>query len=169
MTNYKEIVTKTVKSKCKKTFLNNFTVTTDYEPNTILGCWIINHQFRGNNNGGSVVVNGSFDVNVWYSYDDNKKTGVATSTYTYNDLMNCKLHVDHDDEIIVKALKQPSVTNVKIENNNILIDVEKELGVEVIGEDLVKINYEEENDDYLELLDDIEDPEIESINPEYLD
>lgn len=166
MSNYKEIVTKAVKSKCKKRFLNNFTVVCDQLPNTILGCWIINHQFKGNNNNGTVMVNGSFDINIWYSYDNNLKTGVATYTYNYNDLLNCNLDIGHNDEIVVKALKQPTVSNVSIKADGVNIDVEKELGVEIIGEDVVKLQVEDENDDYEEILDLSSE---ETIQEEYLD
>ena len=166
MSNYKEIITKAVKSKCKKRFSNNFSLTIEDEPNTILGCWIINHQFRGINNGENVTVNGSFDINVWYSYGQNKKTGVYASTFSYTDLLNCNLDIEPSDEIMVKALKQPTVSNVKIEGNQVIIDVEKELGVEVIGESIVKIDASLDPDDYVELLD---DNEIEAVNSEYLD
>ena len=166
MSNYKEIITKAVKNKCKKRFTNNFTVTIDDEPNTILGCWIINHQFRGINNGDNVTVNGSFDINIWYSYGHNKKTGVYASTISYTNLMNCNLDINQNDEVVVKALKQPTVSNVKIEGNNVVVDVEKELGVEVIGEQIVKIDASLDPDDYVELLDDEEIGEVET---EYLE
>lgn len=43
-------------------------------PNTVLGCWVINHSFNGvKGTNGSVTINGNFDVNVWYSYDADKK------------------------------------------------------------------------------------------------
>ncbi|MBO4245270.1 MAG: outer spore coat protein CotE [Bacilli bacterium] len=166
MSNYKEIVTKTVKSKCKKRINNNFNVAIDEYANSVLGCWIINHQFRGINNGDHVVVNGSYDINIWYSYDDNKKTNVYATTISYNDVINCSLDIKSGDEIVVKALKQPTVSNVSIDGNNVVLDVEKELGVEVIGDEIIKINDFEELDDYVEILD---DETLENVNSEYLD
>ena len=166
MSNYKEIVTKTVKSKCKKKINNNFNVSIDEYANSILGCWIINHQFRGINNGDNVVVNGSYDINIWYSYEDNKKTNVYATTISYNDIINCSLDIGGGDEIVVKALKQPTVSNVSIDGNKVILDVEKELGVEVIGDEIIKINDFEELDDYVEILD---DEELENVDSEYLD
>lgn len=43
MSNYREIVTKAVIGKAKKTSGNKFQIETDEEPNTVLGCWVINH------------------------------------------------------------------------------------------------------------------------------
>lgn len=41
---YKEIVTKAVIGKGKKYFKNNYTITTETTPTTVLGCWVINHH-----------------------------------------------------------------------------------------------------------------------------
>lgn len=43
MSSYKEIVTKAVIGKGKKYYKNTYTFDTEITPNTILGCWIINH------------------------------------------------------------------------------------------------------------------------------
>lgn len=43
MTNYREIVTKAVVSKGKKTFTTSNSVSVNNNPSTILGCWVINH------------------------------------------------------------------------------------------------------------------------------
>ena len=43
MASFKEIVTKAVIGKGKKTFTTTNSVTPDCVANTILGCWVINH------------------------------------------------------------------------------------------------------------------------------
>ncbi len=43
MASYREIVTKSVIGKGKKTFTNNYTFSVTEVPTTILGCWVINH------------------------------------------------------------------------------------------------------------------------------
>lgn len=43
MAAYKEIVTKAIIGKGKKYFKNDYTLTPEEKPSTILGCWIINH------------------------------------------------------------------------------------------------------------------------------
>ena len=173
MSSYKEIVTKAVIGKAKKTSSNKFSLTPEEIPNTVLGCWVINHKFNGSKNAkGSVLVNGSFDVNVWYSYDSDKKTAVTTQTFTYNDIMNVPLKEDRNmqdaSEIIVRCLKQPTVSNVKIENNVVSLDVEKEMGVEIVGDTKVKISVEDTFDDYDEIYDEVDDNVLEEIDENYL-
>ena len=43
---YKEIVTKAVIGKGKKKYQNSYQLTVEHNPTTILGCWIINHNFQ---------------------------------------------------------------------------------------------------------------------------
>lgn len=172
MSNFREIVTKAVIGKAKKTSTNTFVLSPDEIPNTVLGCWVINNSFSGSNSLGSVVVNGSFDVNVWYSYDNDTKTSVSTKRFTYNEKMNVPLKsdsvLDNTSEIIVRSLKQPTVTNVSIKDNNIELTIEKELGVEIVGNTKVKVSVEDYDDDYEEIYDDLEE-EIDNVKEDYLD
>ena len=51
MSSYREIVTKSVIGKGKKTFSNSYTLVPEEKPTTILGCWVINHVLvSGDNN-----------------------------------------------------------------------------------------------------------------------
>ena len=74
-------------------------------------------------------------------------------------------------EIIVRSLNQPTVTDVKINNGIVDLSIEKELGVEVVGNTMIKVSVEEDPDDY-ELIEDIDDnevdSEVESIDENYL-
>ncbi|HIS17984.1 MAG TPA: outer spore coat protein CotE [Candidatus Coprovivens excrementavium] len=167
MSNYKEIVTKTIVGKGRKTFKKEYNLTPENTPNTVLGCWVINHNFSGSNDKNEVLVQGSFDVNVWYSYDHDSKTAVTTRNFTYTESMRLRIKdveaLNNNNEIIVRSLKQPTVQDVKIKNNEVYLTIEKELGVEIVGEGKVKIAIEEDElpwDDIYE-----EEPDIDE---EYL-
>lgn len=173
MSNFREIVTKAVIGKAKKTSGSDYIVQTENTPDTVLGCWVINHTFNGTSNFGSVLVNGEFDVNVWYSYDNDTKTAVSTKRFSYNERMNVPLKhdsvLDNNSEIIVRSLKQPTVTNVAIKNGLVELTIEKELGVEIVGNTKVKVSVEDFDDDYEELLDEAIEEEIETLNDNYLE
>jgi len=177
MSNYKEIVTKAVVGKAKKTSAGDYTISTEEIPNTVLGCWVINHTFKGTNNGGSVLINGAFDVNVWYSYDNDSKTAVSTERFNYSDVMNVRLKdnkmITDKSEIIVRSLKQPTVTEVKIDEGVVKLNIEKELGVEVVGDTKIKVSIEDDEDDYEvitdeDILSEKEEEVIDSVNEEYI-
>lgn len=61
MANYKEIVTKAILGKGKKTFTTTDAITPEIVPTTILGCWVINHNFKGYKNGDKINIEGSYD------------------------------------------------------------------------------------------------------------
>ena len=153
MTNYREIVTKAVISKGKKLFTSNHSVEAN-NPSTILGCWVINHNFNGKLVGDKIIIDGSYDVNIWYSSDNDTKTEVVTDTNTYHEVVNMREHEEVDDEqIIVRSLKQPSCVKAEIINNIINYTIEKELGIELVGDIKVKIEADLEEDPWDEIED----------------
>ena len=173
MASYKEIVTKAVIGKAKKKNTMNFSFPPDEKVNTILGCWVINHNFSGTSNNGKVNVSGSFDVNVWYAYDNDTKTKVNTKKFSYNETFVVPLKdqatLTNTSEIIVRSLKQPTVTNVSEKDNEIVLEIEKELGVEIVGETKIKVPIEDEFDDYEEIMDDSVEESIDEVNEDYLE
>ena len=87
--------------------------------------------------------------------------------------MNIQLKDDNtltdSSEIIVRSLKQPTVTNVEIKNGMVQLDIEKELGVEVVGNTKLKVPVEDGYDDYEEIIDEEELEEQESAMEEVTD
>ena len=128
MANYREIVTKTVIGKGKKTFIDKGYIKPNNSPSTILGCWIINHNFGGSKSGDNISINGSYDLNIWYSFDNNSKTDVIKQNVTYNEVVHIRNKNDTDEqEVIVRSLKQPSCSKVDIEDGKINYMIEKEI------------------------------------------
>ena len=168
MSNYKEIVTKAVVSKGKKLFTTNHNVSVS-NPSTVLGCWVINHNFNGTKSGNNIVINGSYDVNIWYSYDNDTKTDVVKETNTYHEVVHMR-NVDVDgEEIIVRSLKQPNPLKVEINGNNINYVIEKELGIELVGDVKVKIEANEEDDNWDEIVEEEKvEEEIDNVKEDYI-
>ena len=175
MSLYKEIVTKAVIGKGKKYFKDSYSIDVENVPSTILGCWVINHKFKGYKTNDKVGVNGSYDVNIWYSYEGDTKTAVVNKNISYNELFNVKLRdnadLSSDTDIIIRSLKQPNCTNIDSDSKTITFDIEKELGVEIVGDTKVKIAVEEDEEPW-DILDEElnkEDLEkLESINDNFI-
>ena len=126
MANYKEIVTKAVISKGKKLYTTNHSVTVN-NPSTILGCWVINHNFHGLKSQNKIEIDGSYDVNIWYSSENDSKTDVIKETNTYHETINMRDREDTSgEEVIVRSLKQPNCIKVDIVGNEIEYVIEKE-------------------------------------------
>lgn len=175
MSAYKEIVTKAVVGKGKKYYRNTYTVNTETKPNTVLGCWVINHKFSGHEVDGKIEIDGSFDVNLWYSYDNDTKTSVITKNISYKEIVSVAQRQTTDSstkDIIVRSLKQPSCLSAKEKDSTIVIEIEKELGVEIVGDTKVKIAIEEDEEPWDEIdeevTEEIEKEISENIDPNYI-
>ena len=153
MANYKEIVTKAVIAKGKKLFTSNYEISVTNKPSTILGVWVINHNFNGIKNNEEIRINGSYDVNIWYSYDNDTKTEVIKESNQYSEIVRMRDRgTGEEEQIIVRSLKQPNCLKVEINGDKISYAIEKELGVELVGDVKVKILADEEEDPWDEIV-----------------
>ncbi len=173
MASFKEIVTKAVIGKGKKQFTDNLSLQVTNSPNTILGCWVINHNFSGTFSNGTVTINGSYDINIWYSYDNDTKTEVLKNTKNYTETINVQENSDtENEEVIIRSLSGPSCSKAEINGNTINCTIDKTLGIELVGDTKVRINTLDEVDDWEEIMDSdasIDKKIDEEVNEEYLD
>lgn len=173
MASYREIVTKAVIAKGKKLFTSNHEVISTNKPSTILGVWVINHNFNGIKNNDEIRINGSYDVNVWYSYDNDTKTEVLKETNQYSEIVRMREREEADDEqIIVRSLKQPNCIKVDIDGDKIKYTIEKELGVELVGDVKVKVQADDDEDPWDEIIEESNSEDvqenIDNVSDEYL-
>src|SRR5699024_12578213 len=84
-----------------------------------------------------VEVHCSYDINVWYSYDDETSTDVEKEIVDYCDvieLSNKDKHCYfHDDEVITELIRHPNCLQCNLEEDRISVKVEREFAVNVIG------------------------------------
>ena len=144
MNDVREIVTRAVLAKGRKKFKLKETVLVITDISSVLGCWIINHQFETELNNKEVVVKGSFENNIWYSVDNNTRTDVARSTTEYTTTVKVKEvlndNISNHCDVVARILQQPTCTNALITNDGIEIDITFEVLVEVIGETKMMVN-----------------------------
>ena len=173
MANYREIISKAVISKGKKKFSQNDTISVDNSPSTILGCWVINHKYTGVKQNDKIVIDGSYDVNIWYSYDNDTKTDVVKASHNYSEVIKMRDIEDKYDNIsiVVRSLTDPKCTNATIDGEKINYKVDLELGIELVGDVKVKVAIDDNLDDYQEIVEEKSvDKEIEdTVNPNYLE
>lgn len=176
---YREIITKAVCGKGRKFTKSAHIIEPSHRPSSILGCWVINHLYNAKKKSKDTVeVNGSYDVNLWYSYNDNTKTEVVTERVTYCDYIPLSIKDDHciDDEydIIVKVLQQPNCLecNISKKGHSVSIETERELIVQVIGETKIYVRVDpkgcrdDEDDENWDFK--LTDDELSDVNPDFL-
>ena len=165
----KEIVTKAVIGKGKKIFRSSHKVEALELPTTVLGCWVINHSYSATINNDIVKINGSFDVNIWYAYDNDTKTSVVTKKVEYEDEVRVKIEeekvISDEYDIIVRKLKDPSCEDIEIKDGSIVFNLVREFGVDVIGETKMMIDSIDFEEKWEEIEEESEPEEVE-INEE---
>jgi len=160
MNEIREIVTKAVVGKGKKMIRIQNNIVPDNEAYSILGCWIINHEFEASLDRDNVVINGSYEVDIWYAYDKNTVTDIAKAKLDYTEIIKTRQIVKEVDQnsrdVIVRVIQQPTCTNASIDDNGICIDIVIELVAEVIGETKMIVTVFAPNDITEEYEDDFE-------------
>ena len=176
MSEYREIITKAVVAKGRKFTQSTHTISPSQKPTRILGGWIINHKYDAEKIGKTVEIEGTYDINVWYSYADNTKTEVVTERVSYVDVIKLryrdKNYLDDEHEVIAKVLQQPNCLEVTISpnGNKVVVQAEREFLAEVVGETkvVVEVNSDWTESDEEEAWEEELDEELEDINPEFL-
>ena len=169
--NYREILASAVCGRGSKYAQTTYTVRPDNRPSTIGGCWVMNHTYNAELVGDYVEVHGRFDVNVWYSYNGNSETAVAKETVSYVEQIALR-DLDADcvrdtREVEVRVLQSPNCLDATVTGNGseILVRVEKELGVEILGQTKICVVTcelaDKKDDDYFEDESSLEEVEIE--------
>lgn len=176
---YREVITRAVCGKGRKFTQDTHTIQSPHRPSSILGCWVINHLYNAKQKSQDTVeINGSYDINIWYSYNDNTKTEVVTERITYCDYVPLsnkdKQSIGDDFDVMAKVVQQPNCLECTIskEDDSIVVEVEREFVVQVIGDTKMYVqvaphNYvPEEDDDVWDF--DVSDDELSDVNPDFL-
>ncbi|OXM87934.1 outer spore coat protein CotE [Paenibacillus rigui] len=175
----REIYTKAVCGKGRKFSQITNTVTPPHNPTSILGAWIINNQYEAVKAGDHVEVVGTYDINIWYSYDRNTQTDVAKETISYVESVGLsyldKKHRPGTAEVSAVCTQEPNCVEASISSrgDSVVIRVEREFKVEMIAETKVYVlvsphggdDYDDKHVDF----DSADEGDFEDLDPDLLD
>ncbi len=164
MNEIREIVTKAIVERGKKTIRFVEKVQTTNPVESVLGCWVLNHSFQAEKTPTGVLLQGIFEVNIWYSYNNNSQTEISKEMIHYQQEIKTKKKINeyHDQniDVIVRMIQPPVCSDVKIVDNFIEIEVLLEVSAEVIGETKMRVsvldqvpNYDSDEEDDMDEID----------------
>ncbi len=136
----REIVTRAVCGTGKKFSQVMHHVRTPHHPSSILGAWVINHQYAAVKYSEGVEIEGTYDINIWYSYDANTKTDVAKESIRYVEIVPLSYldnkHRPQSAEVHAEALQHPSCVEATAGHNDdgVTLTIEREFRAELIAE-----------------------------------
>lgn len=171
--NYREIITKAVCGKGHTCETSVHTICPSHKPSSILGCWIINHSYSAKKKSKEAVeIYGSYDVNVWYSFNNNTSTEVVVERVEYCDVVPLSSMDEQCAEatydVIANVIRQPNCLECKIckKGENVLVEVEREFEVKVIGETSLTVCVEQSHG-HGHHKHTITDDDVRHINPHF--
>ena len=114
----------------------------------MLGCWIINHEYKITHDDNIISICGSFDAFLWYGCDNNTNCKLAKQRYSYNETIPYSFTIESyplndKSEIHDNIITQPSCTSMKFANKTIYIDIESKVSVDIVGETKLKIKVDD--------------------------
>ncbi|CAM3519532.1 outer spore coat protein CotE [Marinicrinis lubricantis] len=174
----REIITKAVCGKGRKFSQATHSVNPPHTPSSILGAWLINHQYEAVKSSGGIEVVGTYDINIWYSYDGNSKTDVAKETVSYVEEVPLSYldpkHRAATEEVYAEATQEPNCVEANLTSDGtVRIRVEREYRVEMVAETKVFVVTTDSSGDFddkdLDFYGGDEDTEFEDLDPELLD
>ena len=174
----REIITKAICGKGRKFSTVTHTVTPPHNPTSILGAWVINHQYEAVRAGDGIEVIGTYDINIWYSYDKNSQTDVAKETVSYVEHVPLSYldpkHRASTQEVAAEATQEPNCVEASVSSNksSVSIRVEREFAVEMVAETKVCVkvcpngcaDHDDKDYDFS-----YEDGEYDDLDPDLLD
>ena len=138
-----EIMTKATLAKGTKKTISKL----DYLVNDIdkiLGCWICNHQYRGVIKQ-QPVIEGSFDLHIWYSHLNDSFLLKQKVTYCDEIDLSIKNHeTSQKDEVVVESLYLPRCIHAKLENKTVHLEIEKQMSLKIIGDTTILVESKNE-------------------------
>jgi len=144
MNDIREIVTKAVIGKGNRAFDINVKMPETTElVIRVLGAVMTNHRVNAEKSGDLIEISGSYEVHVWYTYDDDKQTDIVRTTVDYGDIIELhhplRENLLDSDEITAEEMIAPYATDVRLEAGMIHVDVAFEVAAEVIGETKMRV------------------------------
>ena len=112
-----------------------------------------------------VKISGNFEINVWYSSNNNEKTDILRHKVKYiKDIKTkqiVKEYLENTDDILAKIIKHPTCLNAKILNEHLELDIQFEILAEIIGETKMQVTVFNTSDVYS--IDDEIDANVEEL------
>lgn len=162
---YREIVTKAVIGKGKIEDSGDIVIKVDNNISKVLGCWVINHYYVSSFENNKPIVKGRYDLHIWYGFNNDTDTSIHKQTIDYVHEFNVTVkdgeEISDNNELSVNCVKYPTCGGLSLnDDGNIIVKVEKELSLDVIGETKLKVQISNSSDEW--------GNDLNSINVDYL-
>ncbi len=157
MSEYREILTKAIVAKGYKEIKEEKQLTIQENISRTLGCWVINHKHSVIQEKNKIFINGSYQVFIWYGFDDDTNCKLESQEYTFKDEIPYEFNdkndvLSNDNELKHFVSKQPTCIELKQEDKTIFFTIHRTYNVDIIGETKLTIKVSQSKKDELDDL-----------------
>lgn len=148
MSSYREILTKAIIAKGDKEISEEKVMEVEEEISRSLGCWVINHKSDIKREENKIFIEGSYQVFVWYGFDQDTNCKLHSQVYTFKDEIPYTFSDNEEDlndknEIKKYISKQPTCVKLSHEGKKITFIIERSYSIDLIGETKLTIKVSE--------------------------
>lgn len=166
---YKEIAAKTLTGKGRLSYFLEKELHLDDDVSKLLGCWIINLEYKEKVINKDVYLIGSYSIQLWYALNNDQKSSVYEEKIEFNEkvLMAYRDLEVLNDEMFIKVFisKYPTCIGMDLdENKNIKIKIESLFFLDVFQEAILFVACQDKGNDNISLDEEI----LMNVNPNYL-
>ena len=165
----KEIAAKTLTGKGRLSYFLEKELKLDDNVSKLLGCWIINLDYKTEIKNKDIYIVGSYSIQLWYALNNDQKSSVYEEKITFNELASMSYR-DLDtlsEEMFVKVFisKYPTCVGMDLnEDKNIKLKIESLFYLDVFQEAILYVMCQDKGKDDLSLDEEV----LMNVNPNYL-
>lgn len=133
----RQIIAKAVCASGNRRFVRTHVLKPDHCPEEILGCRVGSHHYTARSFEKSVVINGDYDVTMWYTFQEGARTNLIKQSFKYTATVpveEAEGRLERDEEVLVTEQVEPTPTAWRIAGENLEVEVETVFTVELLGE-----------------------------------
>lgn len=166
---FKEIAAKTLTGKGRLSYFFEKELHLEDDVSKLLGCWIINLDYKEEVINKDVFLKGSYSIQLWYALNNDQKSSVYEEKIDFYEKVSMAYR-DLDvlnDEMFIKVFisKYPTCVGMELdENKNIKIKIESLFYLDVFQEAILFVSCQDKGKDEISLDEEL----LMSINPNYL-
>lgn len=166
---FKEIAAKTLTGKGRLSYLFKKQIKLNDDVSKLLGCWIINLEYKEEVIDKDIYLKGSYSIQLWYAMNNDQKSSVYEEKIEFNEkvLMAYRNLDTLNDNKFIKVFisKYPTCIGMELdENKNIKIRIESLFYLDVFQEAILFVSCQDKAQDDLSLDEEI----LMNVNPNYL-
>jgi spore coat protein E len=134
---FREIFVKTVCGEGDENVTESRSFHPNHNPTKVLGTAITENEFKAEYVDGAVVIKGTYEMNIWYAYNEGRDTALLAVPVEYEDKVPLRRNEATGDavsEVRVWNTYGPKVTDSEVCGSDIVITCSRTWHAEIVGE-----------------------------------